>query len=380
MNISFFLPDLCENRIFRQSPLNLAGFWTYFFMTTNSSTERPDQPVTLQMIADRAGVTRALVSMALRNSPKVAATTRERLQSLAKEMGYRPNPMVRALMTSVRQQRTDTYRATLAFVTNLRSKDSWRELAVYPEYFTGACERGAELGYKVEHFWLGEYKGNSERFEKILHARGVPGLLFAPLAHGQHSIDLDLSHFSAVTLGYSMITPSLSRIANHYVQTVQDAVRQLSARGYRRIGFALNESDICQVGHLWLAGALIAARCQPEVEMIHFSPPVWTQDVFREWFRQKRPEVIIGVTKEMWEWTRQLGPAIPAELGFLHLDCPTDEVFSGMYQNTRRLGEEAIEMLAHLVERNIICSVEEPRMLLFNSEYRKGQTLRTLPA
>jgi LacI family fructose operon transcriptional repressor len=43
----------------------------------------PDAPVTLQTIADRAGVTRALVSMALRNSSKVAAATRERLQGIA---------------------------------------------------------------------------------------------------------------------------------------------------------------------------------------------------------------------------------------------------------------------------------------------------------
>ena len=43
-------------------------------------------PVTLQVIADHAGVTRAVVSMALHNSPKVAAATRERIQALAREL------------------------------------------------------------------------------------------------------------------------------------------------------------------------------------------------------------------------------------------------------------------------------------------------------
>jgi hypothetical protein len=39
-----------------------------------------DRAVTMQKIADEAGVSRMAVSLALRNSPKISAETRERIQ------------------------------------------------------------------------------------------------------------------------------------------------------------------------------------------------------------------------------------------------------------------------------------------------------------
>ena len=45
--------------------------------------------VTMAEIAERAGVAKVTVSLALRNSRKVATDTRKRIRALAKEMGYR---------------------------------------------------------------------------------------------------------------------------------------------------------------------------------------------------------------------------------------------------------------------------------------------------
>ena len=47
--------------------------------------------VTMDDVAARAGVSRAAVSMALRNSPKVSAARREQILQVAAELGYRPN-------------------------------------------------------------------------------------------------------------------------------------------------------------------------------------------------------------------------------------------------------------------------------------------------
>jgi DNA-binding LacI/PurR family transcriptional regulator len=61
-------------------------------------------PVTLDDVAARVGVSRALVSMALRGSSRVAAHTRERVIAAAEELGYRPNLNARRLASA----RTDT--------------------------------------------------------------------------------------------------------------------------------------------------------------------------------------------------------------------------------------------------------------------------------
>ena len=60
------------------------------------------KPVTIKDIARQLDVSHTTVSLALRNHPSLPAATRARIQKLARELGYRPNPLVHALMAHVR--------------------------------------------------------------------------------------------------------------------------------------------------------------------------------------------------------------------------------------------------------------------------------------
>ena len=53
----------------------------------------------MEDVARRAGLSKATVSLALNGSTRINAQTRARLQALAREMGYRPNPYARNLVT-----------------------------------------------------------------------------------------------------------------------------------------------------------------------------------------------------------------------------------------------------------------------------------------
>lgn len=55
--------------------------------------------VSLKNIASRAGITKAAVSMALRDHPSISVLRRQQVQKLADEMGYRPNLVARGLVT-----------------------------------------------------------------------------------------------------------------------------------------------------------------------------------------------------------------------------------------------------------------------------------------
>jgi DNA-binding LacI/PurR family transcriptional regulator len=98
----------------------------------------------MQDVADRAGVSRAAVSLALRNHASIPLQTRARIQRLAEEMGYRKNPLVSALMTYQRNfKAAKPAGMTLAFVSRFSSGDAWRAY-LSPDLITRAEQTTTE--------------------------------------------------------------------------------------------------------------------------------------------------------------------------------------------------------------------------------------------
>jgi len=60
--------------------------------------------VKLEDVARRAGLSKATVSLALNGSPRINSRTRQRVEALAEEMGYHPNPYARQLVTRKSRQ------------------------------------------------------------------------------------------------------------------------------------------------------------------------------------------------------------------------------------------------------------------------------------
>ncbi|MEU6239494.1 LacI family DNA-binding transcriptional regulator, partial [Kitasatospora sp. NPDC047058] len=112
--------------------------------------------VTLIDVARAAGVSKSTVSNALGGSGRVSETTRERIQDVARELGYRPNTAARSLRRSstgaigLHLPRTATrldYYMRLAFGAVERAREDGLDLVLLaPGTASGGARGGAQSG------------------------------------------------------------------------------------------------------------------------------------------------------------------------------------------------------------------------------------------
>ena len=339
----------------------------------------PQKPVTLAEIAKRAGVSVMTVSRALRKQSNISPETQKKIQDIADQLGYRPNPLVSALMTYRRSAKPVQSHVSIAFLTDFPTRDGWKVSKLYQEFFQGVCESADRHGYGVEVFWLREPGMTAERLTQILLTRSIHGLVIAPLqvAHGE--LDIQWENFSAVTFGYSLTKPLLHRAVNHQFRSMRLAMRELRKLGYQRLGLALPASLNERVDRQWVASFLVEQlKLDQSVPLFVPEDDKWTFENFRKWFETQKPDVVIGHEEVVLDWLKRLGSHVPDDVGFVHLNCPDQSgQFAGIYQNGPTVGSVAVDFLIGMIHRNERGAATLPHSILVEGTWVAGKTVRS---
>jgi LacI family transcriptional regulator len=339
-----------------------------------------DRAVTMQKIADEAGVSRMAVSLALRNSPKISAQTRERIHEIANRLGYRPNPLVSALMTQLRDVRRVPRPTTLAFVTAFPTAEGWRRPGPFVDFFDGAKARAEALGYTLEEWWARKPGLSEERFSEILYNRNIHGLLIAPLPAGGSTLQLHWPRFAAATIAFSLASPVIHRASNDQYHSILMAIEQLRARGYRRIGLAITEEQDVRVQRKWSAGYLVDQQSLKPGDRV---PSLLVSGqfgrAFQEWFQEHRPDAVLTQESRCVEYLREIGWKVPGDVGVAHLALnESDTGFAGVNQNGQIVGASAIDLVDAQLRRNERGLPKSPKTVLIQGRWIDGPTVKTV--
>ncbi len=343
--------------------------------------------VTVRQIAEAAGIHYTTVARALRNHPKLAVATRERIQKLAKEMGYTPDPMVSALSAYRMRRQRMTFHGMIAWIDGYRQREgvSPKRPASHYRLFDGAVARAHELGYDLEVYRIGESETPTAlALDRVLAARGVRNLLVAPQFNASSRLELDWQHYSAVSVSRSIGWPQLNLCTNDQFFNMTLTLRKLREAGYRRIGMLLEQRLVEITGERWLAACLTMCQkwpCEERLEPFVFTNPV-SKKSLQSWWRENCPDAIVT---EKGFWTNRLSVALnlrcPDDVGVALVSLPfipnpSEPMFAGILERVDRVGAAAVDYLVrmeHMDERGIPMS---PLQMLVRGEWRDGESAR----
>jgi DNA-binding LacI/PurR family transcriptional regulator len=333
-----------------------------------------DSSVTVRDIAQASGVHFTTVALALRNSPKVAASTRIKVQEAARKLGYRPNPLVSALMAQKRAHKKPVYSSILAYITFNNPKDSSKKSWHEDEYIRGAHERCIEMGYRLEPFNLLETGMSASRLAQILKTRAISGLMLGSAKRNKGHLPRSLHEFSSIALSYSLARPALHRIAHHHYQGSSLACRQLRRKGYRRIGLVLTTLMDNQMDRLWTGGYLtfhehLPAASRPKP--LYLPKNEFPHALLRQWVLKEKPDVILTMHLQIKEWFDQNRDSFHHPIDLATLDYSPDwgDCY-GIDQKPRLMGREAASFLVNQLQNNIHGLPSNPMTLVINGEWR----------
>jgi len=338
------------------------------------------KPPTITDIAEKCGVSRSTVSYALRNDPRISEERRRHIQQTALELDYRPNPMVRALMSQLRQGRPSNKGSLVAFLCFHEDTKVFRNVPFYKLLFDACARRAVELGYAFDMIpALPHRKTGLSRLNRILRARSASGVIIPPMPPFEaHLTDLDVSDMAVVTIGYTKTDQRTHRVVPFHDQAMRHTHRILADRGYRRIAHILSDSvDLTTNGQFTaFASRQILNAGKDGIPILFVSDATATQPI-RDHILANKPEIVIGDHSRIYEGLIKAGFRVPEDIEFCCLNTVhMQDKCAGFRQDLSVLGEESVNLLDNLIRQNRRGLPEHPVTVKVGGTWIEGETMK----
>lgn len=339
---------------------------------------------TMQDIADHAGVSRAAVSMALRDHPGVSKATRERIKKIAVDLGYTPNPMISALMSNLRTSGKSGEGQVLAYLI-LRTRGDWQSLHIHRDFLQGVRERATDLGFRIEVFVAENSVNYFKRLSRILTARGIHGVVVGPVSDERTVLDRFLEdfqwdHFCLVNVGGIIDRINILIVRHNHFDGMKIAFLKALEFGHKRVGFVCGESLDWMVRHRWTASYLfhqqqLNPRDRLPVLLYNSASQADMEGKVKEWYVRHKPTVIISLSGKHIMRINSLRSDVSHICLSYNNEFPA---ISGVCQRAEAIGSTAVDLLAAKLNHNVKGFTDYRQEYILQGAWMEGSTLRPL--
>lgn len=226
----------------------------------------PGIGVTINDVARQAGVSKGLVSLALNGRNGVAVETRERILSVARELGWSPSPTARGLSNR------------RAYALGLILRRPARTIEVDPffaAFIAGVETVLAERGHVLVLTVVPDRDAEARAYERLSAEKRVDGFLLTDLLAGDERIGM-VKRFRAlaVSLGAPVGGSAFPVISRDYDDGIDALVEHLLHLGHRRIAHVSGDERMlhARARRERFVRAVRAAGVDPVIVPTDFSP------------------------------------------------------------------------------------------------------------
>lgn len=325
--------------------------------------------LTLEDIAEQAGVSRSTVSRVVNDLPNVSEDVRRRVLDVIQQTGYHPNAAARTLAS----QRSWTLGLVLPQSVSLFFTDPY-----FPHLTKGIAQACNEHNYTLALFLVSNKEDEKKIFSRVNRKGLLDGVLVQSGHHGDQQMIGQLvdANMPQVVLGRPQRYDNVTFVDVDNVSGAYNATAHLVRLGYRRIA-TITGPGLSTVGLDRQAGFTKAMNERG----IKIDETLETEGDFTEaggyYAMQRllpaRPEAVFVASDLMTigaiRAVREAGLSVPNDIAFVGFDdiplaAASDPPLTTIRQPVIQFGVRAVELLIDLIENGI----HPPRHVIMDTQ------------
>ncbi|MDR6716459.1 MULTISPECIES: LacI family DNA-binding transcriptional regulator [unclassified Paenibacillus] len=308
--------------------------------------------VTMQQIADAAGVSKFAVSRALTGKPGVSEHTREMIVRTAGQLGYfRTEPKRYPGETQISAEmkpEAERQGTILILFPNIRSQN--RSSLYWGPVFDGISERLNEKGMDI----LTLTEPSSDRMFSVLNPEAISGVITVGTISTSVLLEIYRLRIPLVMVDHEDPAIYADSVFTDNIKCMKELVNMLVGKGYRRFQFAGQLPDAASFRERWLGYRTVLEEKQLEGEQQEgLLGPEYDQirRSIAEMELEDIPEVIVCANDHtaviVIQALQSRGIQVPERCAVTGFDnTQTDEpILASVHINKENLGTRAVDQL-----------------------------------